>query len=361
MKIFTCQRCGQRIYFENVLCERCGADLAYLPDRQMVAAVTAAPDGGVAPLGSTEGGYRRCANAQYGACNWLIEPGDDHGFCRACRLNRIIPDLSVPANVLRWQRIELAKHRAVHNLLRLGLPVKPKAGDAPEGIAFEFLSDEAAPAPVMTGHAGGVITLNIVEADDAQREARRLAMHEPYRTLLGHFRHELGHYYWERLIENTPRVERYRALFGDEREDYGQALQRHYDAGPPPDWRERFISAYASAHPWEDWAECWAHYMHMVSTLDTATNLRLAVIGVDAKREIGSDAYRCADFEALLDTWYPLTEAVNALNRSMGVNDPYPFVVNTPTTEKLAFIHAVIHESRATAAAAGPGTAAGRG
>ena len=215
---------------------------------------------------------------------------------------------------------------------------KAKAKAEPKHEAAE----EAAPAPVLTGHANGVITLNIVEADDAQREARRLAMHEPYRTLLGHFRHELGHYYWERLIEDTPHLAAFRSLFGDEREDYGQALQHHYDAGPPADWRERFISAYASAHPWEDWAECWAHTMHMVSTLDTAANLKLAVIGVDAKREIGADAYRCTDFEALLDTWYPLTEALNALNRSMGLNDPYPFVVNGPTTEKLAFIHAVI-------------------
>ena len=343
MKIFTCQQCGQRVYFENVRCERCGADLAYLPDRMMVAAVTVAADGTVTPMDSGKGGYRLCGNAQYGACTWLLEPGDDQPLCRACRLNRVIPDLSVPENLRRWQRIELAKHRAVHNLLRFGLPVEPKAGTAPEGIAFEFLAPEAAPAPVMTGHASGVITLNIAEADDAEREARRVAMGEPYRTLLGHFRHELGHYYWERLVKGTPLIDAFRDLFGDERQDYAQALRRHYEQGPPADWNERFISAYASSHPWEDWAECWAHTMHMVGTLDTAANLKLAVIGVDTKREIGSDAYRCTDFDALLDIWYPLTEALNALNRSMGVNDPYPFVVNAPTTGKLAFIHRVIH------------------
>lgn len=344
MKLFTCQNCGQRIYFENTRCERCGAALAYLPDRMIVAAVTEAADGTLTPMGSDKSGYRRCTNAEHDACNWLIEPGDEQPFCRACRLNRVIPDLGVPANLLAWRRIEQSKHRAIHNLLRFGLPVEPKIGTEPEGIAFEFLSDEAAPAPVMTGHANGVITLNIAEANDAEREARRVAMGEPYRTLLGHFRHELGHYYWERLIENSPLIEDFRGLFGDERADYGEALKRHYDNGPPTDWRSRFISAYASSHPWEDWAECWAHYMHMVGTLDTAANLKLAVIGVDAKREIGSDAYRCTDFEALLDTWYPLTEAVNALNRSMGLNDPYPFVVNAPTTGKLAFIHRVIHE-----------------
>ena len=52
---------------------------------------------------------------------------------------------------------------------------------------------------------------------------------------------------------------------------YAAALQAHYakggDVGP---WAERHVSAYASAHPWEDWAETWAHYLHMMDAVDTA-------------------------------------------------------------------------------------------
>jgi len=57
--------------------------------------------------------------------------------------------------------------------------------------------------PVLTSHCNGLITLNIAEADDAERERRRVKFHEPYRTLLGHLRHEVAHYYWDRLIANS--------------------------------------------------------------------------------------------------------------------------------------------------------------
>src|SRR5262249_50270393 len=156
----------------------------------------------------------------------------------------------------------VAKRRLVYTLLALNLPLVSRQEDRESGLSFEFLADPADPAAprVMTGHAGGVITVNVAEADDAERERRRLQMNEPYRPLLGAFRHEIGHYYWDRLIRGSARLAAFRETFGDERADYAEALDRHHAGGPPGDWQDRFVSAYASSHPWEDWAETWAHY-----------------------------------------------------------------------------------------------------
>ena len=154
-----------------------------------------------------------------------------------------------------------------------GRPIAPSLAEtwsgSEDGLAFDFIA--AAATPVVTGHASGLITINLAEADDAERERQRNRMGEPYRTLLGHFRHEIAHYYWSRLIENSNRLEEFRALFGDEQQDYVGTLQNHYANGPPPDWPTHFVTAYASAHPWEDFAETWAHYLHIVDTLETAS------------------------------------------------------------------------------------------
>ncbi|MBV9557823.1 MAG: putative zinc-binding metallopeptidase, partial [Pseudolabrys sp.] len=195
----------------------------------------------------------------------------------------------------------------------------------------------------MTGHAAGLITLNLAEADDAERERQRTQMHEPYRTLLGHFRHEIAHYYWDRLVANSASLEDFRNLFGDERKDYAQSLQDHYNNGPPPNWHESFVTAYASTHPWEDFAETWAHYFHMVDTLETARDFGLSVRprvlkSHDLAMDIDFDPHH-ADIDRIIDAWLPLTFAVNSINRSMGLPDLYPFVLAPPVIVKLAFIH----------------------
>ena len=211
----------------------------------------------------------------------------------ACRYNRTIPDLSSPDNLAHWRKIEFAKHRLLYTLLRLRLPLTTRSED-PNGLAFDFLSDPlgtpGGEGPVMTGHNEGLITLNVAEADDPERERRRKAMGEPYRTLLGHFRHEIAHYYWGRLVADTPAIDEFRSLFGDERQDYALALQRYYANGPGPDWSEHYVTAYASAHPWEDFAETWAHYFHMVDTLESAAALRCAAAAADGqgRRSVGS-------------------------------------------------------------------------
>ena len=164
---------------------------------------------------------------------------------------------------------------------------------------------------MLTGHLNGVVTINVSEADDAERERRRAGLAEPYRTLLGHMRHEVGHYYWKRLVTgDADRLARFRELFGDDRDDYAAALTRHYQSGPPQDWQDRFVSAYASAHAWEDWAETWAHYLHMTDTIEIA-----ATCGVSLRprrpdepslvRVPSNVATPDGSFDRLLDSWFP--------------------------------------------------------
>src|ERR1700730_17685282 len=299
MKLFECQNCAQPLYFENTRCESCGLSLGYLPDRETVTALKPRGKEWFA-LVDPPGTYRYCANAAHNVCNWLISADSPDQLCTTCRHNHVIPDLRQAENLGHWRLIEIAKYREICTLFRLHMSAKTKAED-PDGLAFDFLADIAAPSPgtppVMTGHANGVITINLAAAEHAERERRRRQMREPYRTLLGHFRHEIAHYYWDRLVDGTPKLENFRTLFGDERVHYAAALQRHYSYGPPPDWPQYFVSAYASTHPWEDFAETWAHYFHMVDTLETvgAFGLRTrpkgtAEAGVEAGVDFDPDA-----------------------------------------------------------------------
>lgn len=292
-----------------------------------------------------------CLNySQEQVCNWMLPTEDSATFCLACRLNQTIPDLSHPENRLRWQRLEVAKRRLVYSLLALALPLLDKREDPERGLAFAFLADPDRDFQennaVMTGHVQGLITINIAEADDAVRECRRLDMNERYRTLLGHLRHESGHYYWERLVRPSDLIEPFRGLFGDERADYDQALQAHHRDGPPADWQMRFVSAYASVHPWEDWAESWAHYLHIVDTLETARQFSLRVVtpagGASVATPGGVTGYRPPSLEAMIASWLPLTYAINSINRSMGHPDMYPFVLSPLALEKLRFVHQTV-------------------
>ena len=351
MKLFECQNCRQPLYFENTHCESCGLNLGYLPEAEIVTALN--DDNGFwTALAEPQRRYRYCANAQYNLCNWLITSDDPNTFCAACRHNRMISDLSVPANLANWRKIESAKHRLFYTLLRLRLPLANRTAD-PEGLAFDFLAASADPVeqgPVMTGHDNGLITINLAEADDAERERQRSQMHEPYRTLLGHFRHEIAHYYWGRLVANSPSLPEFRRIFGDERKDYSAALQQHYAAGPSADWPEHFVTAYASSHPWEDFAETWAHYFHMIDTLETA-----GAFGLSLRPSSSSSTHLAVDIDfdphnvqmdRLIEAWLPLTFAVNSINRSMGLPDLYPFVLSLSVIVKLTYIHGCIHAQR---------------
>lgn len=345
MKLFECQHCGQPLFFENTRCEKCGYAVGYLPERQTMTALE--PDGDAwRALAAPDRRWQYCANAEYDVCNWLAAADGPARFCIACRHNRTIPDLSRPENLANWRKIEVAKHRLFYSILRLRLPLTTRPED-PQGLLFDFLADENG-KPVMTGHENGLITLSLAEADDAERERRRSQMGEPYRTLLGHFRHEIAHYYWNKLVDGSPHLARFREVFGDERADYGAALKRHYAEGPPPDWAQHFVTSYASSHPWENFAETWAHYFHMVDTLDTAgafglhVRPQLSQAGPGLAADIDFDAYD-APLGRVVAAWFPLTFAVNSINRSMGLPDLYPFVLAPAVIEKLAFVHEVIH------------------
>ena len=330
---------GQRLYFENAQCLACGTPVLYNPDRAAF------------EIAGSDHAFQ-CVNATECDCNWIGQA--DQPFCRACALNKIIPDLSIDGNRRRWTRVEAAKKRAIYTLLAFGLPVGPKVNPEDEiGIAFDFLADPIGAGPggerILTGHDNGLITLNVAEADSPEREKMRVEMRENYRTLLGHFRHELGHYYWDRLVRDDPIwLNAFRTLFGDETADYEQALQAHYANGAPPDWQANFISTYASCHPAEDFAECWAHFFHIVDTLETA---RAFGLNTDPKgheeleAEITFDPYRAPNAARLVESWIPLSVAMNAIQRSMGQPDSYPFVLPPPVVEKLDFINRLIRKS----------------
>jgi hypothetical protein len=350
MKVFHCDHCDALVFFENIQCVSCGHSLAFLPDVCAIGSLEPLPDGEhlrrlTSSRLAAETQYRLCKNYRdYNVCNWAIPESDEHELCLSCRLTTVIPDLNDTAQRLNWTKLETAKRRLVYTLQQLGLPLETKEANPTRGLAFEFKAPSTAPnaEPVLTGHAEGVITINAMEADDAERERVRNQLHEPYRTLLGHFRHEVGHYYWDRLIANTARLNGFRALFGDEQQDYAQSLQRHYENGPPTDWQEHFVSAYATTHPWEDWAETWAHYLHMYDTLDTASacGLMLKPRRVDEPTlKTAPPPPERAEFEQMIASWFSLTYVLNNLNRGLGQADAYPFVLSAPAIEKLRFVH----------------------
>ena len=352
MKLFDCQACSQTLYFENTKCEKCGHRLGYVAEEQELHALEPVGDGDSSAwrlVGEPERIFRYCNNARYDVCNWLILSDQRSGFCLACRHNHMVPDLNKPGNLELWGLMEAAKHRLFYTLLELRLPLVTREEDPAEGLMFDFIGEASDGKKVLTGHDLGKITINIAEADDAERERRRKSMGEPYRTLLGHFRHEIAHYYWDRLVRDSVVLDAYRRIFGDERDDYNAALQRHYKNGAPANWRERFVSAYGTSHPWEDFAETFAHYLHIVDTLETAEafGLKVRPRRIAQARELSTEIDFHPDQEAsfapLVGAWVPLTFALNSLNRSMGLGDLYPFILTPAIIDKLAFIHHLVH------------------
>lgn len=357
MKVFHCDHCQNLLFFENVVCVRCGRALAYVSERRHLASLDPLPPEVRGDAGGSDGRapvshwtspsigrpIRLCANyTHHDVCNWAL-PLDDDGddLCRACRLTRTIPNLGKAGNDRLWYKLEVAKRRVLYTLDELALPVEGKSDDPKAGLAFEFLEG------VTTGHMQGVITVNIAEADDAQRVKVREALREPYRTLLGHLRHESGHYYWDRLIAGSAYLADFRRIFGDERADYAQAMKRNYEQGPPQGWQDSFISAYAAMHPWEDWAETWAHYLHMVDTLDTASACGIRIDPPRRDEPSLSTVPNPASnpdvpFDAMMNGWTTITYVLNSLNRGLGNDDAYPFVLSVAAMTKLRFVHQVI-------------------
>lgn len=332
MKRFSCA-CGQPVFFDSTACVHCRGWLGFDPIRLELIPVYETSGG----LWSDEAGinFKRCANwVEYDNCNWLVQAYDSDSYCLSCRLNRTIPDLTDSGNLERWRSAEAAKRRLIYSLLSIKLTVNSRVRGWPFGLAFDLVEDQRSNPDVMeefvlTHHADGIITLNIHEADDVVRVGVRIMMNERYRTVLGHFRHESGHYYFQQLVTAGAVVADFRALFGDERNNYAAALERAYRDGPPDDWYLRYISAYAATHPAEDWAESWAHYLHILDGLETAASYQLTQPVTD-------------DFDAALDEWSRFSVALNEVNRALGLADAYPFVISQPVADKLRFVHGVV-------------------
>ncbi|CAH8282040.1 hypothetical protein EV196_11023 [Mariniflexile fucanivorans] len=331
MKIFECPNCKSPVFFENTICENCNTSIGY--NHYL--------DAFDIPNNNQDNFSKLCSNFNLGVCNWLVDNNVNTEFCLACSLNRTVPNRSNTDHFNKWVKLETAKHRLIYQLLKLKLPIKSKLQDE-NGIAFDFLSENNKENAV-TGHADGVVTIILTEADSVQREQLRKQMNEAYRTLLGHFRHEIGHYYWE-LLFNDSNIESFRQVFGDERLDYSEALEKHYKNGAPNNWNQNYISEYATSHPWEDWAETWAHYLHLMDTLETASGFGMSFYpNKEYVKKLVIDTcpnpYFTENFKDIFDASIALTCVANSLNRSMGLPDIYPFIVPDKVIQKLTFIH----------------------
>ncbi|BDX07338.1 zinc-binding metallopeptidase family protein [Planctobacterium marinum] len=358
MRLFNCPVCSNLLYFENVTCNQCGHELGFVPEILKIVAFKP-QEAAVFTVAGSDNRYKKCRNYyEHNVCNWLVPEFDEEEYCKACRLNDTIPNLELEGNRILWHTMEKEKRRLIYSALQLNLPLMSKDENEQDGLSFSFLSDSPAQfserEKVLTGHSQGHITINLAEADPAERERMRDQMAEPYRTILGHFRHESGHYYWDRLIANSDYLQACRNVFGDDTENYGDALQSHYTQGPAENWQEQFVSSYASSHAWEDWAETWAHYLHIVDTLDTAWQFNLqakprAVSSEDYETDVNFNPYAQRDFSRIVAHWIPLTFALNSLNRSMGHNHAYPFVLSPVVIAKLEFVHKVIKQQEIVA------------
>ncbi len=344
MRNFACSSCGYEVYFENVKCLRCKSALGFLVDVKAIVALQPAGEGLYRRVGGRDTRLLAyCANSAHEVCNWLVPAADGDNLCSACVLNRTIPNLSEDGSLAAWGELERAKKRLVYSLSRFDLPLDA-ASSGKGRLAFDFVRNAT------TGHLDGLITIDIIEADAVERERQRQYFGENYRSLLGHLRHESGHFYWMVLVEAAKRLKQFRALFGDERQDYAQALATHHASGPPTGWQERYVSAYASSHPWEDWAETWALYLHIVDAVDTADAESIEPRAVRRPlsaiwRPKAYDVYREGTFPTLMKRWIPLALAMNSLSRSLGYADFYPFVIPAPAYDKLEYMHGLIRKS----------------
>ncbi|MCW2494354.1 putative zinc-binding metallopeptidase [Jatrophihabitans sp.] len=346
MRAFACGKCRSLIFFENSVCITCRSPIGFhRPSAQLV---VLSPDLRFDDDGRT---YRPCANKKIAACNWLAEIDAEEGLCDCCQYTRTRPADDDRQAMQAFARTEAAKRRLIFQIDFLGLPSTTREEDPDHGLAFDLLSSKR--SAITTGHNSGLITIDLAEGDDAHREMMRVRLAEPYRTLLGHLRHEVGHWYWDVLIDETPFYDRFRDLFGDEQLDYKEALAAHYKSAGDDDWVQHFVSQYASAHPWEDWAETFAHYLHIRDTLQTSAAWGVRVAGPDLDLSVAWDAQLSArptdeadEFGELLRTWLPLTYSMNAQNRSMGKDDLYPFVLAPAVVEKLRFVHVVVSAVR---------------
>lgn len=353
MRLYRCDNCGNAIHFENRACVNCGMRLGFMPETLAMHTVQLDADGERwRRLDQQQFVYRFCPNAVWDICNWLVPAESPEPYCEACRHNGLVPDPNTETGLKRWRAISDAQRHLFYSFLRWDLPRPTRAEDPQGGLIFDLKNDDILPdgtcAPALIGHDEGRIVIRTAEADDLTREQMREQMNEPYRTLLGHFRHETGHFIWNRMVRDADggrRLNAFRDVFGDERQDYSEALKQHYDNGSPPNWQASYISDYATTHPWEDFAECFAHVLHIVDSLETAHIYGIALAPL-SHQELTAyanfDPYAVLDFNKIAEVWIPLSVALNSIHHSMGERDLYPFILGPAVTKKLDWVHKVI-------------------
>lgn len=341
MASYRCTACGHFLFVEAQTCAACGSAVGFHWPSLSFVAIPA--DGAAVDIDGRQ--WVACTRRDW-QCNWLMPDGDAARRCLSCSLTRRRPDSDDTLALELLADTAVAKRRLLVQLLDLGLPVTPYY-EREGGLAFDFVSSRSGRENVIIGHANGVITIDLAESLDVHRETLRVHLGEPYRTMLGHLRHEVAHYYQGVLIDSDEGWDACRALFGDERASYADALTRHYESGAPAGWEADFISEYATMHPWEDFAECFAHYLHITATLDTAARAGLVLQASRTDGMLAADVaprrrYADADFADVLVDWSWLSQLFNRVNRSMGQRDLYPFTIPAPVATKLAFIHQLV-------------------
>ena len=334
MRRFTCERCAHAVAFAAQNCAGCAHHLGYLSHERNVRILEPTSNPAVFLVAGSEDAWWRCLNSAWG-CNWMLPAESESPWCRSCQMTRGRPDEARPDAIQAWIAAEAAKRRLVHQLDELELPIEIRSASIPDGLAFDLVDVPGEGG--ITGHLDGVITLDLAETDEQHRDDLRRVLGEPYRTVIGHLRHEIGHYYWARLVAQTEQIDEFRRLFGNERVDYQAAVEQHY-AGDTTDWDStHHVSAYAASHPLEDFAESFAHYLHILDAIDTADAHHLSVSDCAQLPDVGTDAYQ--GFEDILDAWRPINEAINAVADALGTPAIYPFDPTGLVVDKLAFVH----------------------
>lgn len=343
MKNFSCG-CGATVYFESNHCVACKSELGWCLSCNTLRSIAADANDqyhcGEPTCGKP---LSKCHNyATEQVCNRCVETeaiGEGQILCNYCKYNETIPDLSIKGNREKWHRIELAKRRLLYTLDLLGLPYGTAAENFPVPLSFDFKGDATQKRTlwfnmnkveqVYTGHASGKVTINIREADNVERERARMSFGEAHRTIIGHFRHEMGHYFWDVLVKNQCEAECV-AVFGDHFDpDYGTALEIYYQNGAKENWKKNYISGYATMHPWEDFAESFATYLDMISVLDIAFHAD----------ELYAVEPTQASFADISKHYSKLGLLLNEMNRAMGLLDLVPEVHTAGILKKVEFIH----------------------
>jgi hypothetical protein len=341
VRVFICSTCQHELDFESMSCPNCDSSVGYVSDRRDVVVIVADGPARYSVDGDSAAQWR-CLNASWG-CNWMLPADGGDVWCLSCRLTRGRPDEADPAAVVAWSAAEAAKRRLVFQLGELGLPIEPRSPTTPRGLAFDLVHVPGASA--VTGHDRGIITLDLSEADERHRDELRRNLGESFRTLIGHLRHEVGHYYFAHLVGQHDRILEFRALFGDERIDYSSALDEHYRRARTGDDKadlSRFVTAYAAAHPLEDWAETFAHYLHTLDGLQTADSHGLAARSREDGGRVKSASSSPVSFSSILERWLPVAEMINAIADGLGSSRPYPFTLSPVVVTKLEFVHACV-------------------